>query len=518
MGKESFEIPLPQREDCPWWESASRVYALVIFMVFPLILSPETYINITATKFYSFVVLTCIYLAACLLIGILFPPGKRRKQMQRSLPLQRPTVPQIVLAAYLVWAVICTLASPYEDLWLGQNRFEGLCSLLLYGLVFLLLSFWGEYTSWYLSALSAMAVVMGGIALVQSFGSTVLFPEGYHYWNTVFLSTIGHHDVMAGYICILIPVLLCGFVVLGGRWRGLCLPGLFLMSYLAVFTDVDTAKMSFVPVIALLPFLFQDRQRLQRLLIGLSPVLMGVAVAGAFPGWGADRPFAPGIKTVVLILGAAALCAAGLFMGCQKRSWRVSPVIIRRVGYGVIAALGLTAVLFVFHYNGDNRLLHETSEVLHGSLPDDFGNYRGYIWKNSIELIGQSPVMGSGQGSFTARFQPYDEEYDAISHYGNLVDFAHNDFLNIGVSTGLVGMGLYICFIIALIVRCARRLNYCPQLLIFFGGILGYLVYSFFVFSIAIVSPLFWVTAGLADKCIRQTSEYLRKQEKSNNS
>ena len=41
-------------------------------------------------------------------------------------------------------------------------------------------------------------------------------------------------------------------------------------------------------------------------------------------------------------------------------------------------------------------------------------------------------------------------------------------------------------------------------MLIFLGGMAGYLIYSFFVFSIAIVTPLFWVLAGLADKCVRQ--------------
>ena len=44
----------------------------------------------------------------------------------------------------------------------------------------------------------------------------------------------------------------------------------------------------------------------------------------------------------------------------------------------------------------------------------------------------------------------------------------------------------------------------------------GYLIYSFFVFSIAIVTPLFWVLAGLADHCVRQlenTSDLSRRDE-----
>ena len=85
------------------------------------------------------------------------------------------------------------------------------------------------------------------------------------------------------------------------------------------------------------------------------------------------------------------------------------------------------------------------------------------------------------------------------------VDFPHNDFLSVAACTGLVGLALYLAFLITLAVRCIRRAERSPVLLIFLAGMIGYLVYSFFVFSIAIISPLFWVLAGVADKCVRQT-------------
>lgn len=96
--------------------------------------------------------------------------------------------------------MICTIASPYEDLWLGQSRYEGLCSLLLCGTVFILTSFWAEYTDGYVYGLGVMAVILGVIALVQSFGSAILYPEGLNYWNSAFLTTIGHEDCVAGYV------------------------------------------------------------------------------------------------------------------------------------------------------------------------------------------------------------------------------------------------------------------------------------------------------------------------------
>ena len=49
-----------------------------------------------------------------------------------------------------------------------------------------------------------------------------------------------------------------------------------------------------------------------------------------------------------------------------------------------------------------------------------------------------------------------------------------------------------------------RLLSLWLALVLLLAGILGYLVYSFFVFSIAIVTPPFWVLSGALDKAVRQ--------------
>ena len=92
------EVTLSCRIDCPWWERISRAYAMVILMLFPLLIGPDTYSNITGTKFFLFAVLTCLFLVACLTVAILFPPGIPRFLYLRSRPVQRPTIPQLLLA------------------------------------------------------------------------------------------------------------------------------------------------------------------------------------------------------------------------------------------------------------------------------------------------------------------------------------------------------------------------------------------------------------------------------------
>ena len=214
------------------------------------------------------------------------------------------TLPQIFLLAYVLWSCLSAVLSPYSGLFIGQSRYEGVASILLYSAAFLLLSFWGEYTDAYVYGLGGMGALLGYIAMRQSFGATMLYPGDTSYWNTHFLTTIGHEDCVAGIICILVPVLLCGYVILEGKQRWLCLPGLFFLTYIMVFTDVDTAKIGFMIVPLMLPCLIESRERLRKLLIGMIPILLGLALGYAYHR---DRSFAPGAAALVFLLAAVAL-------------------------------------------------------------------------------------------------------------------------------------------------------------------------------------------------------------------
>ena len=493
---------LSRRSDCPFWERVSQGYALIILTIFPLMIGSETYYNITETKFAIFAVLTCLYVLSCLVIGFFFRPGKPVGKVMREQTGVKLTLPQILLCAYVLWSVICAIASPCSDLFIGQSRYEGMASILLYSAAFLLLSFWGEYTDAYVYGMGAMGALLGLIAVLQSFGSGMLYPDDYNYWNLHFLSTIGHEDCVAGIICILVPALLCGYVILEGKWRRLCLPGLFFLTYIMVFTDVDTAKIGFLVVGVMLPCLIESRERLRKLLAGLVPVLLGLALGYAYHR---DRSFAPGAAALVFLLAAVALGLLAWFMSRRERAWKIRPSAIRCAGYVLMLILLIIALVVVYGYQGGSRLVTEASELLHGRLSDTAGTWRGYIWKCTLKLIAERPILGGGPGSFFTLFEPYNAGYQALVQDEIVIDFPHNDFLSVAACTGLVGLALYLAFLVSLAIRCIRKAGKSPVLLIFLAGMAGYLVYSFFVFSIAIVSPLFWVMAGLADKCVSQT-------------
>lgn len=72
-------------------------------------------------------------------------------------------------------------------------------------------------------------------------------------------------------------------------------------------------------------------------------------------------------------------------------------------------------------------------------------------WQNSIELIGQKPLFGHGTGSF--------KSVQAELIRGSKTrptDNPHNEYLMIGVQTGLVGLGVWLIFLASQLVAALR--------------------------------------------------------------
>ena len=502
---------LLRRSACTYWEKFSHWFAIVFLFLFPLFPGTDGYYNITGTKDGIFKWLTVIFVILCGLVWAGLYLEKKLLRARTAEGKQKLTLPQMLLLAYLLWSLLSAIVSPYSfaEVWQGQGRTGGLYTILLYGAMFLLLSFWGEYSDRYPVALAAMATVLGVMMVMQAFGSTILYPDGMSYADTKFLGTIGNIDCVSGIVSIVVPALACGFVLLNTRWRYLCLPGFAMLLYIQLFMDVDTGKIGLAAALmVVLPFLLTERRHIaDTLVIGAAAtVVFAVHKAIVFTRTAEETTATLAMnKTSWLMLAVAVvLLAVAVFLYWRDKKLDGAPLPVKaktiRIVVAAIEVVSIiTALIWLYRYSGEHRLLVEISQVLHGELSDSAGTGRGIVWKNCITLIRETPVIGSGPGTFAVRHEPYNTT--------QFFDFAHNDFLQIGVCQGLVGLALYVAFLVSLAVRALRVAPRCPQIVIFGGAAVGYLVYSFFVFSIAIVSPLFWVMAGIMDKMVRQVQE-----------
>ncbi len=506
------DVTLYERKAARYWERLSRWFAIIMLAVFPFLMDSQKYLNITKSRYVWFCVLTYAYIAGVLIFAVGFLLSKKEWQKRKSEGIQRPDISQYLMMGYLLWAGISSLVSPYRaDTWIGQGRYEGLMTILLYGLTFILLSFWGEYTNKYAYAMGIMATVMSLLGFLQLFGADFFSPEGYTVWKAHFYATVGNVDCVSGMGAIVIPALFCAFVLLEGNWRYVCLSGFALYFYLQVFIDVDSGKIGLiVAMLVALPFLLDRWKRAMRTVQAFGVLLAVYGTEKLFPITEAGIGVAAGKKAMIAFLLGAALIAAGIVFEKKDRAFRRSEKQVRRIVLIVLIVAVAAALIFLYFYSGDIWLLSEMHKVLHGQFEKEGGSGRIGVWKLSLGFIREMPIFGSGPDTYLSRSLPYYES----GYLEEVFDFAHNDFLQVGVCLGLCGLAIYLAWIVSLAVRLVKKAPDNPLLLIFGSAMAGYLGHVFFSFSIALITPLFWVLTGLGNKCLRQATRIREKETK----
>ena len=493
-------------------EHTAIVFGIIMLTIFPLLVGPGGYTNITEFKYNAFVVFTILFLVAAMLALLAFVLDKKARAERLADGLQRLSLPQILLIGFMLSTSVSAIMTPYQyNVWVGQGRYEGLLSVLLYGAIFLLLSFWGEYTDWYIYGLCGAMILFVLLGLPQLSGANPLslYPDNAATYSTYqFFSTAGNVDMVAGFVALALPAIASAYVLLEGKKRYiLCLPAFALLLFTQLIVDVDSGKMGILAAtIILLPLLFVNRRRIRRCLHIAALACFVFSLHSLFPYTNYAFGFAPGKKVWVFLGLSVIFLGLAFLQRLYKKELPISAKTIRIVLIIILAVILIAGLIFVYQYTGENRLLTEFSGFLHGEIVDHAGSGRGYVWKKSVELIQEGGAFGSGPDSFRTRFEPFNEEYNAIMGSSVYFDYAHNDFLQIGVNYGPVGLGLYVAFLLSLAVRAFRVSERNPMVILFIASATGYLVHSFFSFSIAIVTPMFWVIAGLLDKCIRQTT------------
>ncbi|MFW6386967.1 MAG: O-antigen ligase family protein [Bacillota bacterium] len=125
------------------------------------------------------------------------------------------------------------------------------------------------------------------------------------------------------------------------------------------------------------------------------------------------------------------------------------------------------------------------------------GSNRILIYQTSLPLLLENPVLGSGLDTFDLVFPQ--ETYQEIVGTESIVDKAHNEYLQLGVTAGLPALVAYLVFLCFVFHRGWRNWKQDDSglraaLLIAF---LAYIVQAFFNISVVSVAPIFWIVMGL---------------------
>jgi len=153
-------------------------------------------------------------------------------------------------------------------------------------------------------------------------------------------------------------------------------------------------------------------------------------------------------------------------------------------------------------------------------------NTRFLIWKNTLQMIKDKPLLGSGIGTFKMNYLDYQAEFfrdnpDSIKYY-TFPREAHNEYLQIGTELGLLGMGLFMAIIFifySTVLNFLKKEQNSKNRLVCWGLMMGiscFLIHSLFTFPLHVpaLGSAFFTIIGLTTIYIRNFNLSQFKKEK----
>ncbi len=128
------------------------------------------------------------------------------------------------------------------------------------------------------------------------------------------------------------------------------------------------------------------------------------------------------------------------------------------------------------------------------------GTFRWFLWRKVIELIKERPLFGFGFANLGFAFEErFGLEIVEVFRRKVFIDEAHNELLDIAVSSGIPSLFAYLTFLwfsfSDFIKAYLHRLNYNLAIM---TALFGYLIQSFFNINIVSVAYIFWILLGIS--------------------
>lgn len=503
----------------------TKFTAVAFFTIFPLIVFTD-YTNITAVKYNTFIIISILFFGY-----YIFEKGSLVLNGYRFSFKLKDYIPYILIGLFLIFNIVSCIFSPlseytdkssFKTFIIGSGRYDGLLVMAIYILLFVLFSLEGTFGLLHVNIITAVTFVMVTIGYLQMFDINVFgfYPaESFYKTARAFVSTIGNIDIMSTYLCIALAVI--GFSAVSFNVKKylraiwLFVYGLSLLFLLLIEVSSGAVAIYTMLFIAL-PIVTLKKDYLIRFLdvVSVSIVSFGISKTLLFEYTNDEFKFNFIFKKALIPLFAVVLALILIrfllqrFLG-EKRLKLYSVLILISEILLIIGAI----VYLKYSGNFQNGTLYELSQILNGNAKDTYGSSRYGLWKYTLELIGERPIIGYGTASYRTIFTDFAAK-NCPAYLAKSYDFAHNEYLQILYNSGILGLAGYLGFIGFCIVKSFKKIFLNPKLAVLFFAVISYLIQAFFTFSVVIVSPIFWIILGMF---LYETKKTLKNPKKVKN-
>lgn len=504
-----------------YFELITTAFLYVFLSSFALIISRKVYGDMTETKLYTLIAMFSIWLIIMIFGFVEKIRSKKANTLYFKQAAKNLSVTDIALIAYMLIAFISALISEYRHVaFVGvEARNEGYLMQLMYIAIFFMISrSYIHKLELKIFALASIPVALLGILQLNGYyvGRITydITTQG-----TSFLTTLGNIDVVSTYL--VTPIMLFTVLYCQSKekfWRILYLASAAICFYFSIMIGVDSGYVGMAAAIFFMfPFIAKDRISASRMFQMLSVFLFVIYLEDQIAQIG-NRNFTLFSKpfSEIMFLAAVACLVTSAIIFFIGRYIKIEKKFIWPVTYFVIAFVAafivIKKIMAMEEPQGSSVMLvlYQFGQILNGNIDDSFGSNRIYAWRVVWGFFKEKPILGHGPDTVFDLWLREEYQY-SMKEFNVYFDKSHNDYLQVLVTTGLLGFISYLTFQFSLLVRSFKKFNQ-PLVIALVTASICFCVQAFFNIGVPIVAPYGWIIFGMLASVLRKKDE-LDEQE-----
>lgn len=483
-----------------------NAYLAIMFCIFPVFCT-DGFFNIRHDRYWFFLAVSA---ALLLFWGITILAGDREGSIGKM------TVTDWAMLGFLAVCILSTVFSidPDAAFWGTAGRNNGLLLMIAYVGTYFVVSRNGRPHGPIFAALGITSAFVSLVAVLNFFAIDplkmvrVLSASD----QKIFFSTIGNKNLLSGYLCITMPVLMVLFVESRQSWLRklafICLiPG--FPALMAADSDSGLLGLGLFAALYLVRYICHPGKLKRFLLIWtvmllstrllLLPLLLSPDVETKSISQ-LQLLFVSNPKSLLLLLMLAVVTALLYLLDHKKPNLRLPSMVYW--GTAAVLGAGLLSVIGAMIYFTKKPQIPLDGLGAYLRLNESWGTNRGFMWMKTLDIFRDfnlwRKLFGAGPDTYYYLFQPYFGELAQLTdRWVTSTNTAHNEYLHYLVTIGFLGTAAYITALISAVIYGLKSLSKNPTGAIYLAAMICYGTQALVSIAQPITTPLMIIFLAL---------------------